>query len=86
MSRVCGNKEDSGEHRFHGLEHDSKIRFFKTHPHTSTLRSYEAYGKMTKQKTKSGKRKTGNGLQRTQRKWRHRRTLKSLLSSGLRWE
>ena len=34
--------EDSGKHRFHGLEHDSKIRLFTTYSHTSTLRGDSA--------------------------------------------
>ena len=28
--------EDSGKHRFYGLEHDSKTRLFQTHSHAST--------------------------------------------------
>ena len=40
-----------GKHRFHGLEYDSKMRLFKTYSHASTLRGYEASGKMLKQKT-----------------------------------
>ena len=58
----CGN---SGKHRFHGLEHDSKMRLFKTYSHTFTLRGYEASGKMLEQKTTNEERKTGKGLQNT---------------------
>ena len=63
MSLICRNIEDSGKHRFHGLEHDSKMRHFKTHSHASTLPGYEASGKMSKQNTTKGERKTGNELQ-----------------------
>ena len=39
MSRIiCRNMEDLGKHRFHDLEHDSKMRLFTTYSHTSTLR------------------------------------------------
>ena len=41
MGRICRNMEDLGKHRFHGLEHDSKIRLFKTYSHTSTLPGYK---------------------------------------------
>ena len=54
--------EDSGKHRFHGREHDSKMRLFKTYSHTSTLR---APGKPLKQKTTSEGRKTGKKIQNT---------------------
>ena len=64
MSRIRRNMEDSGKHRFHSLEHDSKMRLFKTYSHTSTLRGYEASGKMLKQKTTNEERKTGKGLQK----------------------
>ena len=37
--------EDSRKHRFHDLEHESKMRLFATYSHTSTLRGYEASGK-----------------------------------------
>ena len=57
--------EDSRKHRFHGLEHDSKIRLFTTYPHTSTLRGYEASGKMLLQKTSNEERKTEKRLQNT---------------------
>ena len=50
MSRVCRNMEDSGKHRFHGLEHDSKMRLLKSYSHTSTLRGHEASRKILKQK------------------------------------
>ena len=30
-----------GKNRFHGLEHDSKMRLFTTYSHTSTLRGYD---------------------------------------------
>ena len=53
MSRICRNLEDSGKHRFHDLEHDSKMRLFTTYSHTSTLRGYEASEKMLQQKTSS---------------------------------
>ena len=43
--------ERFGEHRFHGLEHDSKMRLFKSYSLiTSTLRGYEASRKTLKQK------------------------------------
>ena len=58
--------EDSGKHRFHGgLEHDSKMRLFKTYFHTSTPRGHKASGKILDQKTTNEKRKTGHGLQNT---------------------
>ena len=50
MSRTRRNIEDSGKHRFHGLEHDSKMRLFEIHSHTSTLRGYEAPGKTLSRK------------------------------------
>ena len=50
MSRVCRNMEDSGKHRFHGLEHDSKMRLFTTYSHTSTLKGSEASGKSCSKK------------------------------------
>ena len=58
------NMEDSGKHRFHGLEHDSKMRVFTTFFHTSTLRGYEASGNMLptaenlKQRTEDGEKGT----------------------------
>ena len=61
MSRICRNTEDSGKDRFAGLEHDSQMRLFTTYSHTSTLRGYEASGKMLQQKTSNEKRKTGKG-------------------------
>ena len=66
MSRICRNMEDSGKHRFHRLEHDSKMRLFKNHSHTSTLRGYEASENcyLVNQKTTNGGRKTGDGLQK----------------------
>ena len=48
MSHLYRNMEGSGKHRFHGLEHDSKMRLFKIYSHTSTLRGYEASGRMLK--------------------------------------
>ena len=51
MSRIFRNMEDSGKHRFHGLEDDLKMRLFTTYSHTSTLRGYEAAGKRLQQKT-----------------------------------
>ena len=58
--------EESGKHRFHSLEHDSKMWLFKTRSHTSTLlRGYEASGKNLKQK--NHQRMTENGLHNTQR-------------------
>ena len=57
--------EDSGKHRFHGLEHDSKIRLFTTYSHTSTLRGYEASGKKLRQKTTNEEWETGNMVQNT---------------------
>ena len=65
MSRICRNMEDSGKHRFHGLEHDLKMRLFTTYSHTSTLRGYEASGKMLRQKTSNEERKTGKRVQNT---------------------
>ena len=46
MSRICRNMEGSERHRFHGLEHGSKMQPFTTYCHTSTLRGYESSGKM----------------------------------------
>ena len=64
MSRaICRNLEDSGEHRFHSLEHDSKMRLFKTYSHTSTLRGKEAAGRALKQKTTHEERKSGKKVQ-----------------------
>ena len=57
--------EDSGKHRFHGLEHDSKIPLCKTYSHTSTLRGHEALEKILEQKTTNEERKTGKGVQNT---------------------
>ena len=65
MSRICRNMEDSGKHRFHGLEHHSKMRIFETCSHTSTLQGYEASRKMLTQKTTNEERKTGKGVQNT---------------------
>ena len=52
--------EDSGKHRFHGREHDSKMRLYKTYSHTSTLRGYEAPEKLQSRKpqAKDGRRET----------------------------
>ena len=50
MSRICRYMEDSGKHRFHGLEHDSKMRLFKTYSHTSTLRGLTKNAKAEKWK------------------------------------
>ena len=58
--------EDSGKHRFHDLEHDSKMRLFTTYSHTSTLRGYGASRKMLQQKTSNEERKTGKRVQNTQ--------------------
>ena len=57
--------EDSGKHRFLGLEHDSKMRLFITYSHTSTLRGYEASEKMLQQKAPNEERKTGKRVQNT---------------------
>ena len=65
MSRTCRNMEDLGTHGFSGLEHDSRIRLFKTYSKTSTLRGFEAPGKMIKQKPTNEERKTGKGAQNT---------------------
>ena len=65
MSRICRNMEDSGKHRFHDLEHDSKMRLFTTYSHTSTLRGCEASGKMLQQKTSNEEWKTGKRAQNT---------------------
>ena len=35
MSRICRNNEDSGKLRFYELDHESKMRLFKIHSHTS---------------------------------------------------
>ena len=35
MSRICRNIGDSGKLRFYELDHESKMRLLKTHPHTS---------------------------------------------------
>ena len=35
MSRICRNMGDSGKHRVYELDHESKMRLFKTHSHTS---------------------------------------------------
>ena len=59
MSRICRNMEDSGKHRFHGLEHYSKMPLFTTYSHTSTLRGYEASAKILQQKNTSEERKAG---------------------------
>ena len=61
--------EDSGKHRFHGLEHDSKMRLFTTYSHTSTLRGFEASRKMLQQKTSNEERKAGKRVQNTQGFW-----------------
>ena len=53
------------KHRFHGLEHDSKMRLFTAYSHTSTLRGYEASGKMLYQKTSNEERKTRKRVQNT---------------------
>ena len=65
MSLICRNVEDLGKHRFHDLEHDSKMRLFTIYSHTSTLRVYKASGKMLHQKTSNEERKTGKGVQNT---------------------
>ena len=65
MSRTCMNMEDSGKHRFHDLEHHSKMRLFTTYSHTSTLRGYKASRKMLQQKTSNEERKTGKRAQNT---------------------
>ena len=65
MSRICRNMEDSGKHRFHDLEHDRKMRLFTTYSHTSTLRGYEASGKMLQPKTSNEERETGKRVQNT---------------------
>ena len=57
--------EDSGKHRFHGLEHDSKMRLFTIYSHTSTLRGYEASGKVLQQKISNEERKTGKRVRNT---------------------
>ena len=57
--------EDSGKHRFHDLEYESKMRLFTTHSHTSTLRGYEASRKMLQHKTSNEERETGSGVQNT---------------------
>lgn len=70
MSRIRKHTEDSAKHRFHGLEHDPKMRLSTTHSYASTLRGYEPSGTMLeKQKTENGQRttKAGNGLHKTQR-------------------
>ena len=36
------NMDDWGKHRFHELEHESKMRLLHTHSHTSTLQGHEA--------------------------------------------
>ena len=41
------------------------MRLFKTYSHISTLRGYEASGRMLTQKTSNGEQKTGNGPQKT---------------------
>ena len=56
--------EDQGKHRFHSLEHDWKIRLVETQSRTSTLRGYEAPGKMQKQTTET---KTEDGKRTTER-------------------
>ena len=85
MSRICRrNMDDSVKHRFHGLEYDSKMRLSKIYSHTSTLRGYEAPGKMLRNKTESLRLETGNGLQKTQRQWQNRQTHGLLLSSDER--
>ena len=35
MSRICRNMGDSWKLRFYKLDHGSKMRLLKTHPHTS---------------------------------------------------
>ena len=57
--------EDSRKHRFHDLEHDSKMRLFITYSHTSTLRGHEASGKMVVQKNPKEERETGKMVQNT---------------------
>ena len=64
--------EDSGKHRFHGLEHDSKMRLFETYSHTSTLRGYKSLGENAtaekhKRRTETGKRGTEHSSE-----WRDR--------------
>ena len=67
MSHICRDMKYSGKHRFHSLEHYSKMRLFKAHFHPSTLRGYEASGTTLKQKTSNERRDTdctkssGNG-------------------------
>ena len=72
MSRTCRNMEDSGKHRFHGLEHDSKMRLFTTYSHTSSLRGYEASGKMLQQKTYKRRTKDVKKGTDDSREWRDR--------------
>ena len=64
--------EDSGKDRFHDLEHDSKMRLFTNYSHTSTLRGYEASGKMLQQKI--SKQRTEDGKKGTEHssEWRYR--------------
>ena len=60
------NMEDSGKHRFDGLKRDSKMRLLKTYSHTSsTLRGYEAEGKMLQQKTSNEERIAEKRVQNT---------------------
>ena len=41
MSRICKNLGDSGKLRFYELDHESKMRLPKTHPHTSNRLAME---------------------------------------------
>ena len=65
MSRIPPKQKYSWKHRFHGLEHDSKMRLFKTYSRTSTLRGYEAPGKILKKKTRNEERKAGKRVKNT---------------------
>ena len=62
---MCRKMKDSGKHRFHSLEHDSKMRLFKTYSHTSTLRGKKASGKTLNQKTTNEEHKTEKVVQNT---------------------
>ena len=74
--------EDSGKHRFHGLEHHSKMRIFETCSHTSTLQGYEASRKMLTQKTTNEERKTGKRGTEHSSEWRDRQARELSLSAG----
>ena len=61
MSRTCRNMEDSGKHRFHGLEHvDAALHNLLPHLYPARLRSLRenARAENLKRRTEDGKRGT----------------------------